>query len=545
MKKRIISSILAAGMLLGLAACGKQEPALEPVQEAGIKEKLLAGVGALDRSRQLYFEGGLTITGLGVNYSGDVTKKTDNFFWPAIEKMTGVHLDILWEENENYLTSLSTTLLTGTDALPDILDASDFGVMDLADDGAVIPLDDYLPLMPNIVAAVGEDRMNYWRQVDGHIYTIPSIINVPGAQTMMVRRDWLDKLGLSEPQTWEEWVTLWRAIRDNDLNGNGDPSDEIPFASQYGSDGERCFLPLLNAFGIRTSSDTQFCILDDGTYTMVYEHPKYPAFLEAMQALYAEGLISQEFDSMVMEEMDAAMDENRVGTAFHWAERCRTSSQALRQAGVQDALWTAVAPIAGPEGDRMTPERIMVMPMWCITSAAEKRGNVEDIVRFFNWYYSEEGSRLYSYGLPGISYALVDGAPVMVSEMTANGFTDYRGAGCNIECFGGLWQESAFMQCLFEGRTLEEMDDMTEEFYKGISVVNNGYFYALPKTYETPAYTQYHNTLITEGVCRLRNRAIKGEIPTTDFFEGFDELKKQGLQSVMDAASEAARQSGV
>ena len=59
------------------------------------------------------------------------------------------------------------------------------GVMDLADDGAVIPLDDYLDLMPHIVAAVGEDRMNYWRQADGHIYTIPSVINVPGAQIMM------------------------------------------------------------------------------------------------------------------------------------------------------------------------------------------------------------------------------------------------------------------------------------------------------------------------------------------------------------------------
>ena len=136
---------------------------------------------SLDRSQQLYFDEGLTITGMGINYSGDVTKRTDNFFWPAIEKMTGVNLDIFWEERESYIASLSTTLLTGTDALPDILDASDFGVMDLADDGAVIPLDDYLYLMPDIVAAVGEDRMSYWQQADGHIYTIPSIINVPGA----------------------------------------------------------------------------------------------------------------------------------------------------------------------------------------------------------------------------------------------------------------------------------------------------------------------------------------------------------------------------
>lgn len=538
MKRTIISSLLIIGMLFGLAACGKTEA--PPEAETGMKEKLLAGAAQLEKSGQLSFESGLTITGMGVNYSGDVTKKTDNYFWPAIEQMTGVDLDIFWEEKESYITSLSTMLLAGMDAMPDILDASDFGVMDLADDGVVLPLDDYLSLMPDIVSAVGEDRMSYWRQVDGHIYTIPSVINVPGAQTMMVRKDWLDKLGRSEPQTWDEWVDLWRAIRDNDLNGNGDPGDEIPFASQYGSDGERCFLPLLNAFGIRTSGDTQFCVLEDGTYTMVYEHPKYPAFLEALQALYAEGLISGEFDSMYMADMDAAMDENRLATAFNWAERCRTSSQALRESGVEDALWEAVAPIAGPDGAQMTPERLMVMPMWCISSAAEKRGKVEDIVRFFNWCYTEEGSYLYSYGLPGISYEMVDGAPVMVSEMTANGFTDYRAAGCNIECFGGLWQESAFMQCLFEGRSVEEMDDLTEEFYKGISVVNNGSFYALPQTYETPAYTQYRSSLITEGVCRLRDRAIKGEISAEEFFTGYEVLKQRGLRQVISEGGEAA-----
>ncbi|MGN0650451.1 MAG: extracellular solute-binding protein [Oscillospiraceae bacterium] len=258
MRKRIIGLLLLCGMLFGVTACSGTENISEP--QASIKEKLLSGVESLERSNRLYFENGLTITGMGVNFSGDVTKKTDNFFWKAIEKKTGVNLDIFWEEKDNYITGISTMLLSGINDMPDILNASDFGIMDLADDGAIIALDDYLDLMPNIVAAVGEDRMSYWRQVDGHIYTIPSVINVPGAQTMMVRKDWLDKLGLSEPKTWDEWVNLWRAIRDNDLNGNGDTTDEIPFAAQCGADGERCFIPLLNAFGIKTSGDTQFCL---------------------------------------------------------------------------------------------------------------------------------------------------------------------------------------------------------------------------------------------------------------------------------------------
>lgn len=59
------------------------------------------------------------------------------------------------------------------------------GVMDLAYDGAVIPLDGYLDLIPNVVSAVGEDGMSCWRHADGHIYTIPTVINMPGAQIMM------------------------------------------------------------------------------------------------------------------------------------------------------------------------------------------------------------------------------------------------------------------------------------------------------------------------------------------------------------------------
>lgn len=100
----------------------------------------------------------------------------------------------------------------------------------------------------------------------------------------------------------------------------------------------------------------------------------------------------------------------------------------------------------------------------------------------------------------------------MAEELTVNGFTDYRAAGCNMESFGGLLQENAFMQCLFESRSVKEMDDLTEQFYRGINLVNNDYFYTMPKTNETPAYIRYSSNLITEGVCRLRNQAIRGEI---------------------------------
>ncbi len=84
-----------------LPACDRKENIKSSGDDTqGIKEQLLEGADNLEKSKELYFENGLTITGLGVNYSGDVTKKTDNFFWPAIQKMTGVDLDIFWAEED-------------------------------------------------------------------------------------------------------------------------------------------------------------------------------------------------------------------------------------------------------------------------------------------------------------------------------------------------------------------------------------------------------------------------------------------------------------
>ena len=146
--------------------------------------------------------------------------------------------------------------------------------------------------------AVADSRGNVKSYVSNPIVEIPlnqyGKLDVAGAVgrdgTLSVIKD----LGMKEPETWEDWLAYWRAVRDNDLNGNGDPSDEIPVAFAGGTDGERSLTMLMNAFGIAASNDTQFCVLEDGTYTMVYEHPRYPEYLEAVTGLYAEGILRVE-----------------------------------------------------------------------------------------------------------------------------------------------------------------------------------------------------------------------------------------------------------
>lgn len=533
MRKKYLAAALAVMLLF--SGCQAKNPSGktdEAFQAEQMNEDLLAASESLPKSEQLYFEEGLQITGLGVTYDGRPTSFDGCYYFPAIEAMTGVHVSIDWQESEGYSSAVATTLLVGKEELPDIINPTDFGVMELADDGLIIPLDAYLELMPDIVRAVGEEHMDAWRSSDGHIYTIPSVSTIRGSFSMMLRQDWLEALEMDLPETWQDWLAYWRGVRDNDLNGNGDPSDEIPFALAESADGERCLTLLLNAFGIAASNDTQFCVLEDGTYTMIYEHPRYPAFLEAMSELYAEGILVEGYESFSYASIEQAMGNNTLGSTMTFAAS-GAQTNTLRESGVENALWISTQPVAGPYGDRMIQERELISPIWCITAGAYEKGKAEDIIRFFNWCYTEEGSRLYNYGIEGVSYTLENGEPVLDKALIANGFADYRAVGINYEPFGGYWLQDAYMQCLFAGKTIEDLTDVQYETYNGLFVRNNAFFYSQPLTIETESYVKYRAPLITDGVCKLRDQAIRGEISLDEFWSGYETLKERGLADVI------------
>lgn len=537
MKKRYLASALIVGILLGGCRSNPQtEPAEDVFSIKQMNQELLTASKTLLRSKSLYFENGLEITGLGVTYDGRPVSFDGCYYFPAIEAMTGAHVAIDWQEDSGYTSAVATTLLESKKNLPDMINPTGFGVMDLADDGLIVPLDDYMDLMPDIVAAVGEERMDTWRATDGHIYTIPSVSTIQGSFSMMVRQDWLKALGMDTPETWEDWLNYWRGVRDHDLNGNGDPTDEIPVAFPQSADGERSLTQLLNAFGIAASNDTQFCLLDDGTYTMVYEHPRYPEFLEAVSGLYAEGILVEGYESFSYASIEQAMGDNTLGSTMTFAAS-GAKTEALREGGSKDALWLCVKPVAGPHGDRLIQERELISPTWCITAGAGERGKVEDIVRFFNWCFTEEGARLYNYGIEGVSYSLQNGNPVLNRDLVANGFSDYRAVGINYEPFGGYWLQDAYMQCLFAGETKENLTDIQTEIYNGLFVTNSDYFYTQPLTMETEDYVKYRTSLITEGVCKLRDQAIRGEISLNEFWSGYKELKENGLDKVISSGN--------
>ena len=192
MKRKVVGLFIVVGLLF--SACQatqiEQEVTKETYSVQDMKERLLTAASGLSKSENLYYENGFEITGMGATYDGRPKAFDGCFYFPAIEAMTGVHVSIDWHDVEHYSSAVAATLLATKTKMPDIISPVDFGIMDLAD--------------------------------DGHIYTIPSVSTIQGSFSMMVRQDWLKKLGMEVPKTWEEWLAYWRGVRDHDMNANKD-----------------------------------------------------------------------------------------------------------------------------------------------------------------------------------------------------------------------------------------------------------------------------------------------------------------------------------
>lgn len=454
------------------------------------------------------------------------------------EKAMNVKMNVEWSPVDNYSTRVLTSL---ADNIPDAImlrNVSDIAT--LVDQGAIVPLTSLLEeYCPNLMKYISKEDMPYLYNVsDGEIYAIPAITDIPNINTWTVRQDWLDNLGLSMPTNWEEWKTVLRAFKDQDANNNGDTSDEIPYSGEI--------WPFMYSYGIfcsntnngisASTTDSLFCVNEKGEYTLVFEHEKYKDFLTEMVEMYKEGLIDPEFATRNETEKRKVMNSNTCGLAFTQAEQVQLSTDSLRSGGIDKATWVGIAPVPGPNGVQALFARSKFGFYTVITVGAEKDQKVENILRFFNWMFSEEGIQMNNYGIEGYTYDMVDGKPQMYDDIRAS-FNSYRNMGMNMQPITSLWTVDAYVQVLTNGTPYEELPETRKLFYDAF-YLNDPYFVTAAPTLQTKAFIENANTLLAEAA-QLQAQCVAGLISIDEFYAQYEALKTNGLLDVINEGKEA------
>ncbi|WP_236023541.1 extracellular solute-binding protein [Bifidobacterium miconis] len=178
-----------------------------------------------------------------------------------------------------------------------------------------------LDKLPNVKAFFdAKPTAKKYVDVDGKMYTLPSDRGkafAASGQHMLINKQWLDKLGLDVPITWDELTQVFEAFKTQDPNGNG-KADEIPMnlaplpAESLGG-WSNPFL-FLNSTGIVTHYNSgpsqQGYYVKDGKVGNVMQTDQFRQVLDYLASLKKAGLVPSDW---VTASSDVYRSRNKVG----------------------------------------------------------------------------------------------------------------------------------------------------------------------------------------------------------------------------------------
>ena len=193
-----------------------------------------------------------------------------------------------WEQPPQDLSAERFNIVIASNDLPDMfwnIKADQYTQLKTAQ--AIIPVQDYFADCPNLQKIIADNpgMDKYFFDPDGRAFSLPFFDGLTVNDPLILRKDWLDKLGLEAPVTKDDWYKYWTGVRDNDMNGNGDPSDEIPLSGTS----FKGILSLVSAFEM----DNGFFVdpSDGNKVKYSYYDPRYKEYLTWIHQLWEDKII--------------------------------------------------------------------------------------------------------------------------------------------------------------------------------------------------------------------------------------------------------------
>lgn len=280
---------------------------------------------------------------------------------------------------------------------------TDVDVIKYGSQGMLIPLEDLIDkYAPNVKKLL--ENETYRKQLtapDGHIYALPSLTELSPRthDKLFINKTWLEKLSLPVPTTIEEFEKTLAAFRDNDMNGDGNKANEIPFSFLYNRK-ENGLFSLFGSFG-QVDNLTHFVVEDNKVVYTAMTQPYYDAIVY-FNSLYKQDLIDKEGFTHDFNVFTAKIKapEKTVGAFPGWS----LSSSA----GENKGDYVALAPLKGADGKQIWntyPSKINAKGSFAITN---KCADPEVLMRWIDTHYDLETSLQIDQGLIGKTLVLKD-----------------------------------------------------------------------------------------------------------------------------------------
>jgi putative aldouronate transport system substrate-binding protein len=354
-----------------------------------------------------------------VSRSPAQTSFADIMIWKEYEKMTGIKIE--WDEVPNTAVTEKRNLALVSGDMPDMFFKNVISISDLVkfgNEGAVIKLNDLIDkYAPNFKQALSQqdDIRKSLPDYDGNIWSFCGITTTDAVLTgpkTFINKKWMDKLGLKMPETTDEFYNILKAFKEKDPNGNG-KQDEIPMT---GTALGNITIALKGSWGLGNAGRNHNYVDmgKDNKLRFIYTAPEYKSFLEYMNKLYKEGLLDQEIFTMNSTQLLAKGEKDSVGV-YHFS-----NTQVIGATNQKDFIGIDKA-LKGPAGDQMYAARTSGLAGRGAVTITKTNKYPEATVRWVDYFFSDEGVKLYYMGIEGKTYhKTANGEYEFLPELTNN-----------------------------------------------------------------------------------------------------------------------------
>lgn len=329
------------------------------------------------------------------------------------EKRTGIKIKHL---GGTPMTDQKFSLLLASGELPDIFLNTWLqypgGPDKAVEQGYILKLNDLIDqYAPNLKKTLQEhpeiDKMI--KTDDGTYYAFPFIRSEAGRVYggPIIRKDWLDELNLTVPETIDEWHTVLTAFKEKK-----NAAAPVTFRTMFLGERTGGFA---GAYGVMGNF-----YINDGKVVYGYLEPGYKDYLTTMAQWYKEGLIDKDFASIDSATVDKKMTSKVSGATIGWQFYIEKYNSAAQETDPNANFVAAPYPSAAKG---QLPEFGQLDNAYAGTSSAAISAtakNVEAAMRWLDYAYTEEGSLLNTFGVEGTTYTLENGKPAYTDLVVKN-----------------------------------------------------------------------------------------------------------------------------
>ena len=346
----------------------------------------------------------------------DVWQGEDYQTYPVgklLEEKTGYQMKYDMLPQDKWAEKLNLIMASGeaydlVTMMPDMALYSDY-----AQKGA---LTDLTPLIeqfgPNIQDGISQQSFDALK-VNGKIYAIPMSVTYEIGTSILIRTDWLEKVGMPMPTTTDELTAVLQAFKDKDPGGNGDQNVPLTIKGDYAM-----LDNIVGAFGMpNTWNDI------DGQLVPRVLDPQYKDYVVYVGNLYKQGLLDREF---VVNKDATAKEKFSSGKAgaivVHWADIPALNDALLKV--VPEAKFAYIPAMKGPAGRIGFAANSGFDRLTFIPKASK---HPEDAMKWINASMEPETFKELAIGVEGTHHKVENGAYVPILPI----FNDERNLANN------------------------------------------------------------------------------------------------------------------